>query len=155
MTQSPAAPVQEAVYAALQGSTGLTAVFASLGVSRVKGLLPVFNHVPRGSDGRPTQGYPFVAISNAQDVPASPTNECDAECEHFLDVECWDDAQTRGSMGAKRLSAAVIVAAARDSLVVAGWSLTVAGVESIRHLPEADGVARSVVTLRYLLDPAA
>lgn len=155
MTQSPAAPVQEAVYAALQGSTGLTAVFASLNRPRVSGLLPVFNYVPRGPDGTPTQQYPFVAISNAQDVPASPSNPCDAECEHFLDVECWDDAQTRGSMGAKRLAAAVVTAAARDNLTVSGWSLTVAGVENVRHLPIGDGVARSVVTLRYLLDPAA
>lgn len=155
MTKSPAAPVQEAVYAALQGSTGLTAVFASMSRPRVSGLLPVFNHVPRGVDGKPNVQYPFVAIANAQDVPASPTNECDAECEHFLDVECWDDAQTRGSMGAKRLAAAVVVAAARDNLPITGWSLTVAGVENVRHLPIADGVARSVVTLRYLLDPAA
>lgn len=154
MTQSPAAPVQEAVYAALQGSTGLTAAFSALGKPRVGGLLPVFNHVPRGPDGSPTQEYPFVAISNAQDVPASPTNECDAECEHFLDVECWDDAQRRGSMGSKRLAAAVVIAAAR-LLTVEGWSMTVAGADTVRHLPEADGVARSVVTLRYLLDPAA
>lgn len=154
MTQSPADAVQKAVYAALQGSTGLAAAFLALGKPRVAGLLPVFNHVPRNG-GAPTQPYPFVEISNAQDVPASPTNPCDAECEHFLDVECWDDAQTRGSTGAKRLAAAVVVAAARDTLPVAGWSLTVAGADTIRHLPIADGVARSVVTLRYLLDPAA
>jgi hypothetical protein len=114
----------------------------------------VFDHVPRGSDGRPTKAYPFVAFGSAQDVPASPTNECDAECEAFLDVECWDDAQSRGHTGAKALAAAVTVAAARI-LTVPGWSMTVAGVDTTRHLPEADGVARSVVTLRYLLDPVA
>lgn len=155
MTQSPAGPVQTAVYAALQGSTGLTAAFAALGVQRSGGLLPVFDNVPRGADGLPNRQYPFVAFSDAQDVPASPTNPCDAECEHFLDVEAWDDAATRGHTGTKRLAAAVVVAAARDNLPVAGWSLTVAGVETVRHLPIADGVARSVVTLRYLLDPAA
>lgn len=152
MTKSPASPVQTAVFNALQGSTGLTAAFAFLGVSRVGGKLPVFDHVPRGADGYPTQRYPFVAFGSAQDVPSSPTNECDAECEAFLDVECWDDAQTRGRTGSKRLAEAVVVAAGRE-LPVEGWAMTVAGVESVRHLPEADGVARSVVTLRYLLDP--
>jgi hypothetical protein len=153
MTQSPADPVQTAVYAALQGSTGLTAAFASMGVGRVSGLLPVYDHVPRGADGRPTRGYPFVALGNGQDVPASPTNDCDAEVEHFLDVEVWDDASSRGHTGAKRLAAAALVAAAR-LLTIPGWSMTIAGAENLRHLPIADGVARSVVTLRYLLDPA-
>ena len=152
MTQSPAEPVQTAVYAALQGSTGLTAVFAALGVSRVGGLLPVFDNVPRGSDGLPTRGYPFVALGDGQDVPASPTNDCDAEVEHFIDVECWDDANARGKTGAKRLAAAVVIAAARI-LPVTGWNITVAGSDGSRHLPIADGVARSVVTLRYLMDP--
>lgn len=152
MTQLPSDAVQTAVYGALQGSTGLTAAFAALGVQRVRGLLPVFDNVPRGSDGTPTQNYPFVALADGQDVPASPTNDCDAEIEHFLDVECWDDANARGKTGAKRLAAAVVVAAARI-LPVTGWAMTVAGVENVRHLPIADGVARSVVTLRYLMDP--
>jgi hypothetical protein len=152
MTKSPAGPVQTAVYAALQGSTGLTAAFAALGVSRVAGLLPVFDYVPRGADGRPTRSYPFVAFADAQDVPASPTNDCDAEIEHFVTVEAWDEAEARGHTGAKSLAAAVVVAAARI-LTIPGWSMTVAGVESVRHLPIADGVARSVVTLRYLMDP--
>lgn len=153
MTKSPADAVQTAVFAALQGSTGLTAAFASMGVSRVGGLLPIYDHVPRGADGKPTRAYPFVAFSDAQDVPASPTNDCDAEVEHYLTVEAWDDASSRGKTGAKKLSAAVVVAAAR-LLTIPGWSMTVAGSENLRHLPEADGVARSVVTLRYLLDPA-
>lgn len=153
MTQSPADPVQTAVFAALQGSTGLTAAFAAMGIPRVAGLLPVYDHVPRGTNGAPTKPYPFVALGNGQDVPASPTNDCDAEVEHFLDVEVWDDASTRGHTGAKKLAAAVVVAAARI-LAPVGWSMTVAGVQNLRHLPIADGVARSVVTLRYLLDPA-
>ena len=153
MTQSPADPVQTAVFAALQGSTGLTAAFAALDVSRTAGLLPIYDNVPRGTDGRPTKPYPFVAFGAGQDVPASPTNDCDAEVEAFLDIEVWDDASTRGKTGAKKLAAAVLVAAAR-LLTVPGWSMTVAGSENLRHLPIADGVARSVVTLRYLLDPA-
>lgn len=153
MTRSPAEPVQTAVYAALQGSTGLTAVFAALGVQRVAGLLPVFDHVPRGADGSPNKPYPFVAFGSAQDVPASPTNDCDAEVEAYIDVEVWDDASARGRTGTKKLAAAVVVAAARI-LTIPGWSMTVAGSDGLRHLPEDDGVARSVVTLRYLLDPA-
>ena len=152
MTQLPSGPVQTAVFAALQGSTGLAAAFLSLGKPRVSGLLPVFDHVPRTTAGIPTQSYPFVAFGSAQDVPASPTNDCDAECEAYLDIECWDDANARGSTGSKKLAAAVVVAAARI-LTVTGWKMTVAGSDSVRHLPEADGVARSVVTLRYLLDP--
>jgi hypothetical protein len=153
MTQIAADAVQTAAFAALQGSTGLAATFASMGVSRVAGLLPVFDHVPRGADGSPTKPYPFVAFGSAQDVPASPTNDCDAEVEAFIDVEIWDDASSRGRTGTKRLAASVTVALARI-LTVTGFSMTVAGVESVRHLPEADGVARSVLTLRYLLDPA-
>jgi hypothetical protein len=153
MTQSPADPVQTAVFAALQGSTGLTAAFAALGVSRVGGLLPIYDHVPRGADGRPNKPYPFGVIGTAQDVPSSPTNDCDAEVEHFPDIEWWDDASVRGHTGAKKLAAASVVAAARI-LPVTGWLMSVAGAESVRHLPIADGVARSVVTLRYLLDPA-
>ena len=153
MTRSPAEPVQTAVYAALQGSTGLAAQFAAMGVQKVAGLLPVYDHVPRGAGGKPNKPYPFVAFGSAQDVPASPTNDCDAEVEAFLDVEVWDDASARGRTGTKRLAAAVVVAAAR-LLTIPGWSMTVAGSENLRHLPEADGVARSVVTLRYLLDPA-
>lgn len=153
MTKSPADPVQVAVFAALQGSTGLAAVFAALGVSKVAGLWPIYDNVPRGADGKPTKPYPFGVLGAAQDVPASPTNECDAEVEHFLDLEWWDDANARGKTGAKKLAAAGLVAAAR-LLTVPGWSMTVAGSENLRHLPIADGVARSVVTLRYLLDPA-
>lgn len=153
MTRLAADPVQIAVFAALQGSTGLTEVFLALGVPRVKGLLPIFNTVPRNpSGGAPTKSYPFVAFGDAQDVPASPTNDCDAEIETFITLEVWDDALVRGQTGAKRLAAAAVVAAARI-LAVEGWSMTVAGVETSRHLPIADGVARSVVTLRYLLDP--
>ncbi len=153
MTQSPADPVQTAVYAALQGSTGLGAVFTALGVQKVGNLWPIYDNVPRGSDGKPTKPYPFGVLGQAQDVPASPTNDCDAEVEHFLDLEWWDDASARGKTGAKKLAAAGVVAAAR-LLTIPGWSMTVAGSENLRHLPIADGVARSVVTLRYLLDPA-
>jgi len=152
MTQIAADAVQTAAFAALQGSTGLASVFAVLGVSRVAGLLPVFDHVPRGADGSPTKPYPFVAFGSAQDVPASPTNTCDAEVESFLDVEIWDDASSRGRTGTKRLSAAVVVALARI-LTLTGFTMTVAGVEVVRHFDEANGVARSVVTLRYLMDP--
>jgi len=152
MTVSPAEPVQTAVYAALQGSTGLTAAFAALGVSRVAGLLPIYDNVPRGANGFPTKPYPFGVLGNSQDVPSGPTNDCDAEVEHYLDVEWWDDANARGKTGAKKLAAASIVAAARI-LTIPGWLMSVAGVENVRHLPIADGVARSVVTLRYLLDP--
>lgn len=153
MTRLAADAVQTAVFAALQGSTGLAAAFLALGVPRVGGLLPVYNNVPRNpSGGAPTKPYPFVAFGDAQDVPASPTNDCDAEIETFITLEVWDDAQARGQTGAKRLAAAAVVAAARI-LTVPGWSMTVAGLETSRHLPIADGVARSVVTLRYLLDP--
>jgi len=153
MTRLAADAVQTAVFAALQGSAGLTAAFLALGVPRVGGLLPVYNTVPRStSGGAPTKAYPFIAFSDAQDVPSSPTNDCDAEIETFITVEVWDDAQARGQTGAKRLAAAAVVAAARI-LTVTGWSMTVAGLETSRHLPIADGVARSVVTLRYLLDP--
>lgn len=153
MTRLASDPVQTAVYAALQGSTGLAAAFAAMGVSKVGGLLPVYDNVPRNaSSGMPTKPYPFVAFGDAQDVPASPTNDCDAEIEAFITVEVWDDANARGKTGAKKLAAAVVVAAAR-LLTIPNWSMTVAGVESSRHLPIADGVARSVVTLRYLLDP--
>lgn len=152
MTRLAADAVQTAVYAALQGSTGLAAAFLALGVPRAGGLLPVYNTVPRSTSGAPTKPYPFVAFGDAQDVPASPTNDCDAEIETFITLEVWDDAQARGQTGAKRLAAAVVGAAARI-LTVSGWSMTVAGLETSRHLPIADGVARSVVTLRYLLDP--
>lgn len=152
MTKIAADAVQTAAFAALQGSTGLTSVFATMGVTRVAGLLPVFDHVPRGADGTPNKAYPFVAFGSAQDVPASPTNECDAEVESFLDVEVWDDASSRGRTGVKRLAAAVVVALARI-LTPTGFDMTVAGVESVRHFDEANGVARSVVTLRYLMDP--
>jgi hypothetical protein len=152
MTKSPAEPVQTAVFAALQGSTGLAAVFTALGVQKVGGYWPIFDNVPRGQDGSPSKPYPFLALGDGQDVPASPTNDCDAEVEHFIAVEAWDDASARGKTGAKKLAAAVVVAAGR-LLTIPGWSMTVAGVESSRHLPIADGVARSVVTLRYLLDP--
>lgn len=152
MTKIAADAVQTAAFAALQGSTGLASAFAAMGVVRVDGLLPVFDHVPRGADGSPNKRYPFVAFGSAQDVPASPTNECDAEVEAFLDVEVWDDASSRGRTGAKRLAAAVVVACARI-LTVTGFSMTVAGTESVRHFDEANGVARSVVTLRYLMDP--
>lgn len=152
MTQLPSEPVQKALFDALQGSAGLTAVFASLGVQRTAGLLPIYNHVPRGADGRPTKPYPFGVIGPGQDVPASPTNDCDAEIESFPDVEWWDDASSRGTTGVKRLAAASVVAGARI-LPVAGFVMSIAGAESVRHLPIADGVARSVVTLRYLLDP--
>lgn len=153
MTQSPADPVQIALFAALQGSTGLSAAFTALGVQKVAGLWPIYDHVPRGADGAPNKPYPFGVIGSAQDVPASPTNDCDAEVEHFPEVEWWDDASARGHTGTKKLAAASVVAAARI-LPVTGWLMSVAGAESVRHLPEADGVARSVVTLRYLLDPA-
>jgi|GEM_PF-2691115 len=153
MTRLASDPVQTAVYAALQGSTGLAAVFATMGVQKVGGLLPVYDNVPRNpSTGMPTKSYPFLAFGDGQDVPASPTNDCDAEVETFITVEAWDDANARGKTGAKKLAAAIVVAAARI-LTVPGWSMTVAGVDSSRHLPIADGVARSVVTLRYLLDP--
>lgn len=153
MTRLAAVDVQTAVFAALQGSTGLAAVWADLGVTKRKGLWPIYDNVPRSSaGGPPTEPYPFLAFGDGQDVPASPTNECDAEIETFITVEAWDDANARGKTGAKKLAAALVVAAARI-LTVPGWSMTVAGVESSRHLPIADGVARSVVTLRYLLDP--
>lgn len=154
MTALPAAPVQNAVYAALQGSAGLAAVFSSLGVSKKAGLWPIYDDVPRGADGKPNVPYPFGVIGNGQDVPASPTNECDGEVEHYRDLEWWDEAQTRGKTGAQRLASASSVACARI-LPVAGWVMSVAGTDTVRHLPIADGVARSVVTLRYLLDPAA
>ena len=152
MTVLAAEPTQKAVYAALQGSAGLTAVFASMDVVRVGGLLPIFDEVPRGADGAPNKPYPFGAFGSGQDVPASPTNDCDAEIETFIDLEWWDDASSRGKTGAKRLAAASVVAAARI-LTVEGFSMTVAGVEAVRHFDIANGVARSVVTLRYLMDP--
>lgn len=153
MTRLAADPVQKAVFAALQGSTGLAAVWADLGVQKVAGVFPIYDNVPRNAQtGVPTKPYPFLAFGDGQDVPASPTNDCDAEIETFITVEAWDDANARGKTGAKKLAAALVVAAARI-LTMPGWSMTVAGVESSRHLPIADGVARSVVTLRYLLDP--
>lgn len=153
MTRLASEPTQTAVFAALQGSTGLAAVFTALGVQKAGGLWPIYDNVPRSAaSGAPTKPYPFLAFGDGQDVPASPTNECDAEVETFITIEIWDDANARGKTGVKKLAAAVVVAAARI-LTVPGWSMTVAGVETSRHLPIADGVARSVVTLRYLMDP--
>lgn len=144
---TPDEAVQRAVFAALTASAAVTAAFAG------KGPVQIFDYVPRDTTGKVTKPYPFLAFGSAQGVPAGPDNECDAQTEAFLDVECWDDAVKRGSVGAKQLSSAVAQAAGHI-LTFTGWTCTEAQVQTIRSLPEVNGVARSIVTLRYLLDPA-
>lgn len=147
-TLTPAAAVQPAVFKALKDGAAVAAVFASLDAP-----VQVFDYAPRDVTGKVTKSYPFLAFGPAQIVPAGAANDCDGEVEAFQDVEVWDDAVKRGAMGAKRLGDAVAADAGRI-LVFTGWSCSEAQVQTIRSLPEVNGVARSIVTLRYLLDPA-
>lgn len=145
---APDAAVQKGVFAALKTGTSVAAAFADIGTP-----VQVFDYVPRDQTGKVTKSYPFLAFANGQSVPAGADNECDAETEAYLDVECWDDAAKRGAMGAKNLASSVAKDAGRI-LQFTGWTCSEAQVQTIRNLPEVNGVARSIVTLRYLLDPA-
>lgn len=145
-TPAPDAAVQKGVFAALSASADVTAAFVG------KGAKQIFDFVPRDAAGKVTKSYPFLGFGASQSVRGAVA-DCDAETEAFLDVECWDDAVKRGSVGAKNLASAVAIAAGRV-LVFEGWTCTEAQVQTIRSLPEVNGVARSIVTLRYLLDPA-
>lgn len=144
----PSAALQTAMYAALTASSAVTAAFAALSAP-----VQVFDHVPRGSDGAPTKPYPFVAFGTSQSIGGEPTADCDDETEVFFDIEVWDDATARGQMGAKALASAVKKALGKV-LTVTGFSVSVGHARDVRHLPEQHGVARSIVTLRYLMDPA-
>lgn len=147
-TPGPNAAVQKAIFAALTAPSGpvATAFLA------IPAQLQVFDYVPRGANGLPTKPYPFLAFGPSQSVRGED-QDCDMETEAYKDVEVWDDAVKRGSMGVQALADA-IAAAAGGVLTIAGWTCTAGQVQTIRSLPIADGVARSIVTLRYTLDPA-
>lgn len=147
-TPAPDAATQRAVFSALNAGAAVAAAFAS-----IPGPKQIFDYVPRDSSGKVTKSYPFLAFGSSQSVPAGADNECDAETEAYIDVEAWDDAVKRGSIGAKNLASAVAKDAGKI-LTFDGWTCSEAQVQTIRSLPEVNGVARSIVTLRYLLDPA-
>lgn len=144
---TPEADVQRALFALLPEAGPVVAAFAD------KGPVQLFDYVPRGSDGKPTKPYPFMAFGSAQSNGGENPGECDDEQEVYQDVEVWDDATKRGGMGAKVIASAVRQVAAVP-LTVDGFTCTLGQGVTIRHLPEIEGVSRSVVTLRYLLDPA-
>jgi len=144
---TPEAAVQRALFALLPGAAPVVAAFAD------KGPVQIFDYVPRGADGRPTKPYPFMAFSTAQSVGGENPDDCDDEQEVFQDIEVLDDATKRGKMGTKELCSAVRQVAAKP-LAVAGFNCTLGQAVTIRHFDPDDGVARSIVTLRYVLDPA-
>lgn len=144
---TPEAQVQRALFALIPGASPVVASFAG------KGPVQLFDYVPRGADGKPSKPYPFMAFGSAQSNGGENPDDCDDEQEVYQDVEIWDDAVKRGSIGAKDIASAVRQVAAVP-LTVAGFTCTLGQAVTIRHLPEIEGVARSVVTLRYLLDPA-
>lgn len=151
MSADPAYELQKAIWAIATTSPGnadLLALAESFGAEDVF----LYDKLPRGDDGLPTVPYPFGELQDIQVVRREPQAGCDDEMEAFATVVWWDEAEDRGKTGAQRL-ASEFGKLAGQVLSVTGFSVSVGHVQDVRHQPIRDGVARSVLTLRYLLDP--
>lgn len=150
MEADPAYELQKAIFAAATaaGTTAIRTLVTGFGADDVM----VYDNLPRGEDGLPTVGYPFFEIQDIQIVRDEYQEDCDDEMEAFVTIVAWDEAVARGKTGAERMASEFGKACGRV-LSVSGFSCSVGHVRDVNHQPIRDGIARSVLTLRYLLDP--
>lgn len=100
---------------------------------------------------------PFPHIVIGEDQVIGEDTECLASSEVYSTLHIWS--RVEDDVSASRAEALTIAGAIRSMmrtyLTLEGFQNTVQGFEDARHLVDADGLtAHSVVTFRFLLDPA-
>jgi hypothetical protein len=139
----PALPLQDAIEAALRGSSDLK---VAMGLTTVR-LYSV--------SAPATANYPYIIIGEDQVIDDS--TECSDGSEVVTTVHCWSRV-TEGVSASRRQAkamAGVVRSALKALPSVTGFDLVLAEFEDTRHLTDPDGLtAHAVVSHRFLLDPA-
>lgn len=124
MTQDPQWPLQQAIYAELQGDTAL--------IGLLGGSDRIFDHVPQESD------FPYVAIGDMA------LNSFDTKTEDLaeltLAIHSWS--RYRGMRELRRIMAAILEALEDSALPVAGFALITLQFRGSDTLLDEDGLTR-------------
>lgn len=138
----PSFELQAAIYKALKASAAL---------KEIVGDDKIFDHTPRDAKGNITATMPFVSIGEDFSLPFK-AGCLDAE-DVTITIHAWSAGP--GFPEVKRMTNAIKAALDGVDLIVAGHRLTDIEVESVRHLPDPDGITRhGVVTFLALIEPA-
>lgn len=131
---APGKQVQGAIVAALRSSAAVATICGSR----------IFDRVPAD----PT--FPYIAIGEEQLIDDG--NSCFDAYEVFVTLQCWSRAV--GKTQAKDL-AATVIDALNQPLAVTGFTCVEGHFRDASTLTERDGLTeRTILTFRYLLDPA-
>lgn len=107
----------------------------------------IFDQVPEGA------AFPYVTLGDEQLLDAG--NSCDDGWEVFSDIHIWSRPRSGSKAEAKDLAAAVIQRTVNGPLVVAGFTVVSARLETQRSFRDPDGkTEHTVVTVRHILNPA-
>jgi len=128
--------LQRAIYQALIGSPALAAAMG--------GSVRAYDRVP------PVPVFPYITISDSQTLDAGDTCEPD-RFEVFVDLHVWSRAV--GMIEAKTISG-IVRGIILSMVAVNFWLLSAVEFQTMRHMPDPDGLTtHSVLTFRFLLDP--
>lgn len=122
----------------------------------------VWDSVPRGDDGKPIGGYPYIKIGSVQAVRGEHTDQVQ-EVELYSTIKVYDEpADGSGKELIKAISGAVVVALTHPDrfdafaaiLAGYGWACVLGESRDARHDDPADGLTeQAVLTFRWELDP--
>ena len=138
----PSFELQRAIVRALSESEGLKAIVGNEGV---------YDSTPRDQNGNISATMPFVSLGEDQSLPFK-AGCLDAD-DITITIHAWSTGP--GFPEVKRMTNAIKRALDGVELVVVDHRLTDIEVESVRHLPDPDGITRhGVITFLALIEPA-
>lgn len=96
--------------------------------------------------------FPYLTIGDEQAIDDG--NSCEDAWEVFADAHVWSRPESTSKVEAKTIGAAVVDRLVTE-LVVAGFRVVFAALESYRTLRDPDGLTEHVIiTVKYSLQPA-
>lgn len=126
MTADSQWAVQQAIYAALRGSTAVKALIGN--------PARVYDYVPTDST------FPYVTIGEGTAVPGEADTKSEDGMEQTINVHTWS--RERGMSETKQIMGAVIDALDQANLSIAGFSLVMLRFEFSESMMDPDGLTR-------------
>lgn len=132
---SPAGPFKTALEAALRGSAALA--------TAAGGTLRIYTERPVNA------ALPYIVIGD--DQVQLENVECADEAEVFPTVHIWSRKTPLDKGAQARAMGSAVIDALNTQLTVAGWDVTLWGVESETYITDPDQSSHGIINFRHLL----
>jgi hypothetical protein len=105
----------------------------------------IYDRVPVGAV------FPYLTVGDEQVVDDG--NSCSDGWEVYADIHAWSRPTPTSKVELKTLAAAAVTRL-NTLLAVAGFTVVIASLESLRSLRDPDGLTEhAVITMKYVLQP--